>query len=68
MQNNGYKLEEHKEIIEDGYILSLWHLVPKSSTTKVVYFQHGLSDTAWCFFQLGSNSLSFLLVKNGYDA
>lgn len=53
MQNNGYKLEEHKVITEDGYILSLWHLVPKSSTTKVIYFQHGLSDTAWCFFQLG---------------
>ena len=67
MQNNGYKLEEHKVITEDGYILSLWHLVPKSSTTKVIYFQHGLSDTAWCFFQLGANSLPFLLMKEGYD-
>lgn len=67
IQNNGYKLEEHKVTTNDGYILSLWHLVPKTTTKKVAYFQHGLSDTAWCFFQLGSKSLPFLLMKEGFD-
>jgi hypothetical protein len=41
--------------------------VPKKTTTKVAYFQHGLSDTAWCFFQLGSKSLPFLLMEEGFD-
>ena len=67
IQNNGYKLEVHDITTDDGYILALWHIVPKSTTNKVAYFQHGLSDTAWCFFQLGSRSLPFLLMKEGFD-
>ena len=67
IQNNGYKLETHEVTTADGYILSLWHLIPKGQTTRVAYFQHGLSDTAWCFFQLGSKSLPFLLMKEGFD-
>ena len=67
IQNNGYKLEVHEVTTNDGYILSLWHLVPKTTTKKVAYFQHGLTDTAWCFFQLGSKSLPFLLMKEGFD-
>ena len=30
----GYTLEEHYTTTTDGYILSLWHLVEKSSTIK----------------------------------
>ena len=67
IQENGYNLEVHDVTTDDGYILSLWHLPPKSSIQKVVYFQHGLADTSWCFFQLGSKSLPFLLLKEGYD-
>ena len=69
IQNHGYKLEVHEVTTADGYILSLWHLLPKTTknTTKVAYFQHGLADTAWCFFQLDSKSLPFLLIKEGYD-
>ena len=62
-----YDLEVHDVTTKDGYILSLWHLIPKGPTQKVAYFQHGLADTAWCFFQLGSNSLPFLLMKKGFD-
>ena len=69
IQNHGYKLDVHEVTTADGYILSLWHLLPKTTTTttKVAYFQHGLADTAWCFFQLDSKSLPFLLIKEGYD-
>ena len=67
MQNHGYKLDVYEVTTNDGYILSLWHLLPKTTTTKVAYFQHGLADTAWCFFQLDSKSLPFLLMKEGYD-
>ena len=65
--NHGYNLEVHEVTTDDGYILSLWHLTPKSATQKVAYFQHGLTDTAWCFFQLESRSLPFLLMKEGFD-
>ena len=65
--NQGYNLEVHEVVTDDGYILSLWHLTPKSATQKVAYFQHGLTDTAWCFFQLESRSLPFLLMKEGFD-
>lgn len=68
MKDNGFNLELHDVETEDGYILSLWHLIPKKSTVKkVAYFQHGLADTAWCFFQLDSKSLPFLLAENGFD-
>ena len=64
---HGYKLEEHKINTQDGFTLSLWHLSAKTKRTKVVYFQHGLADTAWCFFQLEKKSLPFLLYDQGYD-
>ena len=67
IQNFGYNLEVHEVETTDGYLLSLWHLIPKKTPTKVAYFQHGLSDTAWCFFQSGSRSLPFLLIKEGFD-
>lgn len=67
MEKNGYELEENSITTSDGYILSLWHMSPKNPNGKVVFFQHGLADTAWCFFQLGSKSLPFLLLNQGFD-
>lgn len=67
IKENGYNLEEHKVKTEDGYFLSLWHLESKTSKNKVAYFQHGLADTAWCFFQMGKKSLPFLLMEEGFD-
>ena len=67
ISNNGYNLEENPVTTKDGYILSVWHISPKNPNGKVVFFQHGLADTAWCFFQFGEKSLPFLLLKEGYD-
>ena len=67
METNGYKLEENLALTDDGYILSVWHLYPKEPNGKVVFLQHGLTDTSWTFFQLGSKSLPFLLLKEGFD-
>ena len=67
IQGFGYKLEENSVTTDDGYILSVWHLSPKGSNGKIVFMQHGLADTAWTFFQLGKNSLPFLLLKEGFD-
>ena len=67
IEKNGYNLEEHNVKTEDGYILSIWHITSKTKTTKVAYFQHGLIDTAWCFFQMNNKSLPFLLLERGFD-
>ena len=67
METKGYKLEENLALTEDGYILSVWHLSPKEPNGKVVFLQHGLTDTAWTFFQLGSKSLPFTLLNEGFD-
>ena len=63
----GYNLEENSVTTSDGYILSVWHISPKKPNGKVAFFQHGLADTAWCFFQHAEKSLPFLLLKEGYD-
>ena len=67
MQLYGYQLEENQVTTPDGFILSIWHLTPKYPNGRVAFLQHGLTDTAWTFFQLGRKSLPFLLLKEGYD-
>ena len=67
IKSNGYELEENRVVTDDGYILSVWHIKPIVSNGKVAFLQHGLSDTAWCFFQLGIKSLPFALLKEGFD-
>ena len=67
IEKYGYKLEENPVTTDDGYILSLWHLYPKVPNGKVAFIQHGFAGTAWIFFQLGENSLPFLLLNEGYD-
>ena len=67
MKTYGYELEENTVTTPDGYILSIWHLTPRMPNGKVVFFQHGLTDTAWTFFQLGGNSLPFFLLDEGFD-
>ena len=64
----GYDFEEHKVTTEDGYILNLWHLVPKNPPVpidKVAFIQHGFTCTPWVFFQLKEKSLPFLLSQSG---
>lgn len=63
----GYTFEENPVTTPDGYILSLWHLYPKAPNGKVVFIQHGLTDTAWTFFQIREKSLPFLLLEEGFD-
>ena len=69
IESFGYKLEEHETITEDGYELTIWHIFKNSSTNtnKVIYLQPGFVCTSWVFFQLGENSLPFMLIDQGYD-
>ena len=65
----GHKLEEFKVTTEDGYILSLWHLIPDFTVNKekVVFLQPGFSATGILYFGLGEKSLPYLLQEKGYD-
>lgn len=69
IKSQGYKLEEHEVITEDGYKLTLWHIFLHKSNeqNEVVYMQPGFLCSSWVFFQLGKNSLPFLLNEEGYD-
>ena len=69
IKSMGYKLEEHEVITEDGYKLTLWHIIQNKSIdkNKVIYFQPGFLCSAWVFFQLGKYSLPFMLTDLGYD-
>ena len=64
-----HKFEEFEVITEDGYILSLWHLVPDFHVNKekVVFFQPGFADTSAGYFELGEKSLPYFLQEKGYD-
>ena len=69
IKSQGYKLEEHEVITEDGYKLNLWHIVKNLSfdKNKIIFIQPGFMCSSWVFFQLGKNSLPFLLIEKGYD-
>ena len=65
----GHKLEQNEVITKDGYILSLWHLIPKFevNTNKVIYLHPGFASTGVVYFHLENKSLAYLLEERGYD-
>ena len=42
----GYTMEEHWPVTDDGYILLINHIVPKSKSAPAVFLQHGLLDSS----------------------
>lgn len=69
IENFGHKSEQFKITTEDGYILSLWHLIPDFPVNKekVVFLQPGFAAIGVCYFELGEKSLPYLLQEEGYD-
>ncbi|PPQ98455.1 hypothetical protein CVT24_004134 [Panaeolus cyanescens] len=72
----GYSHEEHKVTTDDGYILTLYRLLPRdasdSCTAKgrpVVYFQHGLLTNSELFMSVTApeKCLPIVLLEDGYD-
>ena len=65
----GHKLEKNEVITKDGYILSLWHLIPNFvvNINKVIYLQCGFANSGLCYFYLEDKSLPYLLQERGYD-
>lgn len=70
--SNGYQLETHKVVTRDGYILTVWRILPKKVSnlkqSKPIILQHGLLDNSWTWFTLSpENCLPFILSDLGYD-
>ncbi|EFX88863.1 hypothetical protein DAPPUDRAFT_311149 [Daphnia pulex] len=70
IKNRGFPVEIHQVTTEDGYILELHRIPPKSFDTpkKVVFLQHGVmqSSGTWVV-NPSSRSLATLLAEQSYD-
>ncbi|KAJ9595448.1 hypothetical protein L9F63_013359, partial [Diploptera punctata] len=73
IQKNGYPVESHHVVTEDGYILTMFRIPysPKSSAgvrKGAVFLQHGLLGSSAEWILLGpEKSLGYLLADAGYD-
>ena len=69
----GYRMEEHKVLTKDGYILSLFRIAGRITDTsrkkKPVLLMHGAYDSAFTFFinSQDSKNLPFKLSEEGYE-
>ena len=63
----GYPLEEHVVVTSDGYILSMQR-IPRKDAKDVVFFQHGIFDTALGWVSNGTQgSQAFAAFDRGAD-
>ncbi|KAK6454459.1 Alpha/Beta hydrolase protein [Scheffersomyces xylosifermentans] len=69
----GLDLEEYNITTEDGFVLTLHHLIdPKESVSdrqnkKPVLLQHGLLSCSGAYLTTGHNSLAYHFIESGYD-
>uniref|UniRef100_A0A8D8ZV49 Lipase 1 n=2 Tax=Cacopsylla melanoneura TaxID=428564 RepID=A0A8D8ZV49_9HEMI len=63
----GYEGEEHSVTTEDGYIISIYHIVPKQNNSPPVLIMHGLLANSESFLARGEKDLPILLTEAGYD-
>lgn len=65
----GYPFQEFEVVTDDGYILRLERL-PRPGSTKAIYFQHGVMDSAHAWLgglQDAGQSTAFRAYEMGYD-
>jgi len=64
----GYPCEEYEAYTSDGWVLKIQRIPPLKSPAPVVFFQHGLLDSAAGICLNGPpESLPFILHDHGYD-
>ncbi|XP_019872681.1 lipase 3 [Aethina tumida] len=68
---DGYKVEPHKIISEDGYVLIGQRISStRNSTLKhknPIMFLIGMCASSECYVVMGNLSIPYVLVENGYD-
>lgn len=72
MRKHNFEIELHYVTTEDGYILSLYNMPPKTSNSsrqsnpKIMFFSHGLGGSSGEF--IASNiSAAYFFAEHGYD-
>lgn len=70
-------IEEFRIETEDGFVIDLWHLVPKYTTVDSekssqrkrppILMLHGLLQSSGSFASNGRKSLAYFLYQSGYD-
>ena len=74
MQENGFNFEQHMVTTSDGYILTMFRInglqkegvAPRGK--RVIYFQHGILDSADCWVAHRSAvAPAFVAARAGYD-
>ncbi|XP_062544060.1 lipase 3-like [Armigeres subalbatus] len=66
----GYNVEEHQVPTEDGYILSMYRIPPRSGTTtkRPILMMHSLMSSCSDFILIGpKHGLGYLLANRDYD-
>lgn len=67
---NGFIFESHPVITKDKYILNVFRIRHENMKpdAKVVFMQHGITDTADCWIMHRSElAPAFQLARKGYD-
>ena len=67
---NGFRFDKHSVTTKDGYILTLFRIRDKATKpgAPVVYFQHGITDTAVCWIiHSADKAPAFVMASLGYD-
>jgi len=66
---NGFQVELHTVETDDGYLLSLYHIVsPDSKPGHPVLMVPGLTQTAHTFIMnTGTTAPAFVLANEGFD-
>lgn len=70
VKENGFGFENHYVVTDDGYILSVFHIINPHSepNAPAVFMQHGIIDTADCFIMNHPDETSaFVFSRAGYD-
>ena len=67
----GLQMETHEVVTKDGYVLTMFRVFKDSTSDTenkpVIFFQHGLSDTADSMMINKELSPVYYLIQAGYD-
>lgn len=67
IRDEGYPYEKVEVVTKDGYILRM-DRIPNRRSNKIVFFQHGILDSAFAWVAQGAdNSIAFRAHNEGYD-
>lgn len=72
IKSYGFHVQIHEVATEDGFILTIHRIISNfqyvvTNTSKVILFHHGLFGNSADWLLGGSDSLPFLLARQGYD-